>query len=395
MALHSAPATTAITAPSLIWLSDSPTLSTGYARVGQQVLPWLAETFPGVVTCLGWGYQQSADDKNDRPYELFAQGTFESPQDNLPRLLASRPGAVLVTLGDPWSFDPIARLKTQHDFSWLAYVPTDCAPLPRKALLGLLAADAVVAASYFGKSALEQALPEVEVGVVYHGVDCAIFRPLENRSAVRAENGLADRFVVGFVGRNRPRKQLACLIKAFARFTSECPEAFLYLHTTEEPDGWDVPGLLARYGLDQCAGITGDLSIKQGLTDEMLNLVYNLFDVFVLPSCGEGFGLPIVEAMAAGVPVVTTDHSTNKELVKGRGLLISPLTFITAPQLNAELPLPDEGDLAAKLTELYRDEALRDECSRLGLAYARDLSWRDCGSGLVSAIRRIQAASDA
>lgn len=371
---------------SLIWLSDSPLLATGYGRVGRQVLPYLAEDFPGGVCCLGWGHDHSSPSVEDLPYRLLPQGPFSSTHDNLPRLLTSPDPKILVTLGDPWAFDAVAGLKSSLDFTWVAYVPTDCAPIPRKAVRGLLAADAVVAASAFGRESLARALPERDIGMVYHGVDRDVFRPLDDRDNMRAENGLADRFVVGFVGRNQPRKQLACLIKGFARFAEGCPEAFLYLHTTQEPGGWDLPDLLARYNLEQHAGITEGLSVRQGLSDDMLNLVYNLFDVFVLPSCGEGFGLPILEAMAAGVPVLTTDHSANRELVEGRGQLIDVKTFVTATQLNAELPFPDEQDLAAKLAELYQRPRLREECARSGLTFARALSWHDCARGLLDAI---------
>jgi glycosyltransferase involved in cell wall biosynthesis len=74
--------------------------------------------------------------------------------------------------------------------------------------------------------------------------------------------------------------------------------------------GYDLVTLLHRYRLEGRADLSGPgFDVARPLADEQVNRLYNLCDVTVLPSTGEGFGLPIIESLAAGVPVVATDYS--------------------------------------------------------------------------------------
>jgi glycosyltransferase involved in cell wall biosynthesis len=119
--------------------------------------------------------------------------------------------------------------------------------------------------------------------------------------------------------------------------------------------GYDLVTLLRRYRLEGRADVSGpESSLDQPLSDEQLNLVYNLFDATVLPSGGEGFGLPIIESLAAGVPVIATDYSACPELVRGRGELVRVLTLVTAGINLIEHAVIDVDDLAARIEKLYR-----------------------------------------
>ncbi|MBM3501299.1 MAG: hypothetical protein FJX74_21820, partial [Armatimonadetes bacterium] len=158
----------------LIWLSDSPALATGFGRVTRQVLPLLVERLACDVVCLGFGHPGTDDVLDQLGYQLLPQGAFGSPQDNLARVVAGRE-ATVVTLGDAWDHGEVARAKVRHRFRWVAYVPVDSGPLPRKAVEALLVADAVLTPSHYGRSVLREALPELPVSVAYHGVDCGAF----------------------------------------------------------------------------------------------------------------------------------------------------------------------------------------------------------------------------
>ena len=140
--------------------------------------------------------------------------------------------------------------------------------------------------------------------------------------------------------------------------------------------GYDIVTLLRRYGLEGKADVSvPNFSLSQPLTDEQLNRLYNLFDVTVLPSTGEGFGLPIIESFAAGVPVVATDCSACSELVRGRGELVRILTTVTVGANLIEHAVIDVEDLARCIEKLYRNPKLAKQYSDTGLAFARSLNW--------------------
>jgi len=163
-----------------------------------------------------------------------------------------------------------------------------------------------------------------------HGVDPNVFKPDEGgRKRFQEEHGLkGDEFVIGAVGLNygEDRKGFIPLMRAFKRFHERHPEARLYLHTHIEGK---YSGTLPYLRIAQKLGITEWLRAPHqgsndiGRIDEgWLNDCYNGMDVFCLPTRGEGFGIPLVEAGAAGIPIITTDTTTGPELVNDKGWLI-------------------------------------------------------------------------
>ncbi len=134
--------------------------------------------------------------------------------------------------------------------------------------------------------------------------------------------------------------------------------------------------LLRRYRLEGRADISNpDFSIDRGLNDEQLNQLYDLFDISVLPSNGEGFGLPIIESLAAGMPVVATDYSACSELVQARGELVKVLTTLTVGTNLIEQAIIDVDDLANRIERLHGNPNLLAEYGRQGRAFAESLLW--------------------
>ena len=236
-----------------------------------------------------------------------------------------------------------------------------------------------MACSKYGHSVMSGALPGKKIAVIPLGVDGDVFRPLPDRVEVKRRliPGGEDAFVVGCVARNQPRKQIPTLIKAFARFAHNKGDVFLWLHMAPQDVGWSLEELLDLHGLSGRSGFTSGLTPAIGLPDERLNEVYNAFDVMALPTAGEGFGLPLLESMAAGVPVLATDCSACAELVSGRGELIRVREFVTG-EANIERAIADEGHLAELLERLYRDRELRAEYGRRGREFAETMTWDRC-----------------
>jgi glycosyltransferase involved in cell wall biosynthesis len=169
--------------------------------------------------------------------------------------------------------------------------------------------------------------------VIPHGVDTARFRPLgpsaRRRLRERWElggggDGSADRasgtaFVVGAVGAHTTRKRLDLVLESFARFASAFPRSLLVVKTDRlrSAEGTDLQAITRRLGIEgRVRLITAELP-----TAAMAGL-YNCFDVLLALAEWEGFGIPVIEAMSCGVPVVTHPGQGPGEVVPYRELLV-------------------------------------------------------------------------
>jgi glycosyltransferase involved in cell wall biosynthesis len=106
-------------------------------------------------------------------------------------------------------------------------------------------------------------------------------------------------------------------IKAFAIIAKQIPEAVLFMHCDAEDAAaiFDLRALAFRLGVLNRLRFTG-VQWHKALDYDEMNSIYNAMDVFFLSTSGEGFGIPIVEAMSCGVPVIATDYTTTEELVR-------------------------------------------------------------------------------
>jgi glycosyltransferase involved in cell wall biosynthesis len=155
-----------------------------------------------------------------------------------------------------------------------------------------------------------------KIDVAACGYDHARYQPLpsEEVEAFRVKRGLPERFWF-FLGTLEPRKNLATLLDAYARLpgTERLP---LILAGGK---GWqyaDIFERITRYGLEDQVRLPGFVPAED------LPLWYNSAEVFIYPSVFEGFGLPVLEAMACGAPVIVSDASSLPEVAGSAGLLI-------------------------------------------------------------------------
>ena len=192
----------------------------------------------------------------------------------------------------------------------------------------------------------EQEMKKLGCGKVetLHGaIDLSNFKPLSNRKEIRAKHGITDEFVVGFVFKNQLRKSVPNLLEGFKRFKERSgAKAKLILHTdwSETQRGWDIgrfleekaidkKDVLATYVCHSChaycvhpyigeaqgcvsCGNAKSLHTKTsgfGVSEEQLNEIYNVMDVYCHPFTSGGQELPIQEAKAAGLITLVTSYS--------------------------------------------------------------------------------------
>src|SRR3954469_13761497 len=220
-------------------------------------------------------------------------------------------------------------------------------------LAGILLADAVISVSHATKRDLVAAGIEADrISVVYNGVDQRRFRPVTGRP-------IEDPYVL-FVGSEQPRKNLATLLAAFAQLRRDPQFSRLRLIKVGLPGGREARfrdetlAVIRRFGLERDVIFTG------WVADEDLPRYYAAAECFVLPSLYEGFGLPALEAMACGCPVVI---STDDALVEVCGeAAISVDAF-------------DSSSISGVLSAVASNSGLRRDLCARGLRRATAFSW--------------------
>ncbi len=225
-----------------------------------------------------------------------------------------RSGLVL-SLTDVWVFDT----NIWSQFNVASWVPIDHDPAPPLVAKFFRETNAVpIAMSRFGQDRLSEFDP------LYcpHGVDTKTLRP-KNQAEMRKKIGIPeDAFVVGIVAANKgsapPRKSLPESLQAFAEFRKKHDNAMIFLHCEAmgKFDGVNMTAVVNELDIPVESIIAADQYRLRfnPMPAEMMAEMYSSFDVLLNPSMGEGFGLPIVEAQACGVPVITTDYTAMSEL---------------------------------------------------------------------------------
>jgi glycosyltransferase involved in cell wall biosynthesis len=208
-------------------------------------------------------------------------------------------------------------------------------------------------------------IPADKVDLIYYGLD-PIFRPLPSDQVdrFRAERRLPERFML-FVGTLEPRKNVVRLVEAYAQLPRERPLLLLV-----GGKGWLYDDIFARV---EDLDLSGEVRFVGYVPAEELPWWYNAADLFVYPSLYEGFGLPPLEAMACGTPVVSSKVSSLPEVVGSGGLLVDPT---------------DTEALASAMKRMVTDRETHDSTRAAGLAQAQTFSWAEAAQRTVDSYRR-------
>jgi len=209
-------------------------------------------------------------------------------------------------------------------------------------------ADQVIAVSDFTRAEVLRLMPELspaKVSVIHEAPD-------DPPAVVAADlpAGLPARYVL-FVGTLEPRKNLATLLRALARLPAD-----VQLVVVGEA-GW---GDLALGALADALGVTARVTFTGRLADQQLDALYRRARMLAMPSLAEGFGLPVLEAMSRGVPVVCSAAGALPEVAGDAALFHLPT---------------DDAALAGHLWSLWQDDARHAEFSRRGRVRAAQFSW--------------------
>lgn len=210
-------------------------------------------------------------------------------------------------------------------------------------------------------------VPLERIDVAYPGVDESL-HPIDPATLdrFRREQQLPHQFLL-FLGTLEPRKNLVTLIEAFAQFKRECPDGYLVLAGGV---GWLADEVFAAI---DASGVKDSIRLAGFVKAEEKALWLGSATAFVYPSIYEGFGLPPLEAMACGTPVIVSDAASLPEVVGDAGVLIGPR---------------DPIGWAHALQRVWTDQAYRAELRACGLRQAQKFTWLDTACQLAATYRR-------
>ncbi|MBW9223589.1 glycosyltransferase family 4 protein [Methanothermococcus sp. SCGC AD-155-E23] len=252
---------------------------------------------------------------------------------------------------------------TVHDLIQILF-PKEVKPLVylvQKIMLPktLRMADKIISVSYHTKRDLIKYLkiPEDKIEVIYHGVD-EDYKPLPEKEVemIKKKYNITTPFIL-YVGSLKPLKNIPTLIKAYYKLRKQGLEYKLVITGKKRWKYREIFKLINKLNLQKDVIFTGYVP------REDLPALYNAADLFVSPSLYEGFGLPPLEAMACGTPVITSNTSSLPEVVGDAGIMVDPY---------------DVDGLAKAMYEVLTNDGLREELRKRGLERAKLFNWKKC-----------------
>jgi glycosyltransferase involved in cell wall biosynthesis len=349
----------------ILFCGESSHLPTGFGNYTREILNRLYATHkydiaelscfrnPEVLKTEPWKIYPvvpSKDDPFKKTYDsqkgcAFGQILFELA------LLDFKPD-IVIDVRDFWYFTYQENSNLRRFFHWMIAPAYDSSPQSINAVDMYRSADSLLFHSEWAMNDMinRNFYNDKNIkGVVNDAVDSTVFYPInKKKSILKNEYGIDNKsFIIGSVMRNQKRKLIPDLFNVLNKLIEANPakNILLYLNTTEpETSGWNIPVLLLEFNVqnnvlltykcDSCKrffpslykGINTQchycdknsriINTVNGITQEQLNIVYNLFDVYIQYSICEGFGIPQAEAASCGVPVITVDHGAMGEIGK-------------------------------------------------------------------------------
>ncbi|MEM9405992.1 MAG: glycosyltransferase family 1 protein [Acidobacteriota bacterium] len=258
---------------------------------------------------------------------------------------------------------PCATVVTIHDIIHLLFpdfLPNRFAEIYARLMIqrSLRSSDRVIAVSNNTREDLRRTFrvdPD-KIDVIYNGVDPSFFEPSDADDAELQELGLEPGYVL-FVGNPKPHKNLDRVLQAYAaaRPKLERPVPMVCAGARRGSDG-----ILRQK--TEAMGIGDAVHWLGHVPEKQLRTLYRGAGLFVYPTLYEGFGLPVIEAMASGTPVITSNNSALREIAEGYAHLVSPL---------------EVDEIEAAIVHCLNDREHARSLATLGRRRAADFRWAE------------------
>lgn len=356
-----------------LFYSDSPEQPTGLSRIGRDLATFLSRS---PLVRVGYlGYQGMGSRQLPFPQYNFQRPAGQWGEDVLEKVwydFAGREAGIIFTIWDAtrltWYARPdlldsnyasLKRFLERRHFQRWGYFPID-ATGPHDRLTGiagsaLLGFDRLLAYTPWAKGLIERTIGHEEAQArdlqwLPHGLNLSTFQPRDkSKGREMLDASLTDDdYLIGCVMTNQARKDWGLFFTTAAVLRSKIKRLRLWCHVHTPLHLWSLPALMRDYGLEDITIVTTEAS------DEQMAHYYSACDLTLLPSMGEGFGYPIFESLACGVPCVHGDYAGGADLMRTCGLekwLVPPAAWRLETQFNCLRPVYRPEDWVEKVIE--------------------------------------------
>lgn len=314
-----------------------------------------------------------------RGIRVFPNNAADYGQTYLPIWASYYKPDIIIQHFDLWVCgDLLSKLKDKLPPVYV-YSPCDHDPLPPPLVRAVQGATKVIAMTRFAEAKFSEA--GIQSVYIPHSVDTKTYYP-QDRKEARKRLGLPeDGCLFLSVATNKgPRKNLGNLLRAFKNFLDQVPEArkdaYLYIHAfiyggPRNQHGYNLPEIWKNLGIaDRIKCTEPNFYEAIGFTEEELADLYRSADWTVLCSLGEGFGIPVIESMACGVPVIFSNFFALPEVVGPSGLPVDAAESIPFELSSSFQFIPSTSQITQRMVEAYLDwkdgGKLRDQLGERG-----------------------------
>jgi len=411
--------------PRILWCNESSVLKTGYATYGNEILRRLHRTQKYTlgehaiyvhksdprIQNLPWTvYANLPDEGNEKQKEIYnSTPTHQFGDWRWEDVCVDFKPHIVMDIRDFWMMSHEYRSPFRSYYNWAIMPTVDAYPQNQEWLSTYEDADAVFTYQDWSKEILEfEGSGRIKtVGAASPAADNA-FRPMD-KDAIKKQWGLENKCIIGTVMRNQRRKLFPDLFASFRIFLNESQrdDIILHCHTSYPDMGWRIPDLLLRYGLTskvtftykckecgyswpdffhdivhlcpRCNNMSASFcSVQDGLENEELAKIYNMFDLYVQYANSEGFGMPQLEAAACGVPVMAVDYSAMTDAVRKLHGQPIPLTTMSLElETGCFRAIPNNEEFIKLLKHFFGLEVgkWRELGAQARKAYEQHYSW--------------------
>lgn len=299
--------------------------------------------------------------------------------------ITHKPDTILL-FRDIWFDEFVLRSPLRDYFSVVCMPAIDAEPQNKNWLKWYEKPDSVLCYTQWGLDMMKNSGYNIPTYKIAPPIAPKEFNRLPNKERFKQALNLGDIRIAGFVGRNQKRKLFPDLYQAFSQYLKEEPDSnvYLYCHTSYPDRGWELDEEISKYGISNRVLFTyicqncrfiepslfrgassycircqynNSMVLSRGdvsLSNTEMCKIYNLFDLYIQYAQNEGYGMPLAEAAACGVPGVAVDYSAMSEVCKLiNGKLIPVIGFHQELETGRKFAIPDNTVLIQYLKDFF------------------------------------------